>query len=112
MKKYIRTRDGILDTKLLVKCNDERIENGWLTKNGVPIIAIKQADTIEELLDACVRKNSEFCSVQHWSVIKHNKNKILNALKEEKEEVYGAIWTNKGLIYVAKMNDKGEFELI
>jgi len=26
--------------------------------------------------------------------------------------IYGAIWTDKGLIYVAKMNDKGEFELI
>ena len=26
--------------------------------------------------------------------------------------VYGAIWTSKGLIYVAKMNDKGELELI
>ena len=25
---------------------------------------------------------------------------------------YGAIWTDKGLIYVAKMNKKGEFELL
>ena len=24
--------------------------------------------------------------------------------------LYGAIWTDKGLIYVAKMNDKGELE--
>ena len=27
-------------------------------------------------------------------------------------EIYGAIWTDKGLIYVAKMNDKGELCLI
>ena len=27
-------------------------------------------------------------------------------------EIYGAIWTDKGLIYVAKMNDKGELELL
>ena len=26
--------------------------------------------------------------------------------------IKGAIWTDKGLIYVAKMNDKGELELI
>ena len=26
--------------------------------------------------------------------------------------IYGAIWTNKGLIYVAEMNDKGELELL
>ena len=30
----------------------------------------------------------------------------------EKFEIYGAIWTDKGLIYVAKMNDKGELELL
>ena len=27
-------------------------------------------------------------------------------------EIYGAIWTDKGLIYVAKMNEKGELELL
>lgn len=27
-------------------------------------------------------------------------------------QIYGAIWTDKGLIYVAKMNDKGELELL
>ena len=29
-----------------------------------------------------------------------------------KYNIYGAIWTDKGLIYVAKMNDKGDLELI
>ena len=29
-----------------------------------------------------------------------------------KEGIYGAIWTSKGLIYVAKMNDKGELCLL
>jgi hypothetical protein len=27
-------------------------------------------------------------------------------------KLYGAIWTDKGLIYVAKMNEKGELELL
>ena len=31
---------------------------------------------------------------------------IANCLEEY--EIYGAIWTDKGLIYVAKMNEKGE----
>ena len=31
---------------------------------------------------------------------------------EKGDNVYGAIWTDKGLIYVAKMNDKGELELL
>lgn len=44
--------------------------------------------------------------------------KIISALPFERsldyggDELYGAIWTNKGLIYVAKMNDKGELELL
>lgn len=28
------------------------------------------------------------------------------------KKAYGAIWTAKGLIYVAKMSEKGEFELL
>lgn len=104
MKKYIRTKDGILDTKLLVKCNDERIENGWFTKSGVPIIAIKQADNIEELCD-------EFITVyldgfHQLNSFPSKVNVILG------HSVYGAIWTNQGLIYVAKMDDKGELELL
>ena len=35
----------------------------------------------------------------------------LDALATQKE-VYGAIWTDKGLIYVAKMNEKRELELL
>ena len=39
-----------------------------------------------------------------------------NYLRFHKEghiaNVYGAIWTDKGLVYVIKMNEKGEFELL
>lgn len=27
-------------------------------------------------------------------------------------QIYGAVWTDKGLIYVAKLNEKGKFELL
>lgn len=30
----------------------------------------------------------------------------------EGEEMFAAIWTDKGLIYVAKLNEKGKFELL
>ena len=32
--------------------------------------------------------------------------------RDKAKDVFGAIWTDKGLIFVAKMNDKGELELI
>lgn len=61
---------------------------------------IKQGDTIEELCDCfvdyCEEEDSHFVS----TAIQGN------------HEIYGAIWTDKGLIYVAKMNGEGEFELL
>ena len=33
-------------------------------------------------------------------------------IKNSCKEVYGAIWTDTGLKYIAKMNEKGELELL
>jgi len=69
---------------------------------------LKQADTIEELCD-------EFVFVRPDNY--HDNFKVLD--KDDKEyciqkdyKIYGAIWTDEGLIYVAKMNEKGDLELI
>lgn len=68
---------------------------------------IKQADTIEELCD-------EFVGIDKTC---ENGHQFLRAVPYKCANfwnggVYGAIWTDKGLIYVAKMNDKGKLELI
>jgi hypothetical protein len=73
----------------------------------------KFADAIEELCDrfVYVPKGKE----DSWISIFVN---LPDNLKEEKDyyyytyDIYGAIWNDKGLIYVAKMNDKGELELL
>ena len=72
----------------------------------------KIADTIEELCDEFV-----WVSIENEY---HNRKANEYGLRTSKMQVnspqmktiYGAIWTDKGLIYVAKMNDKGELELI
>ena len=69
----------------------------------------KQADTIEELCDELVvvfdtrPPKPVVCgySIAQAKLYAGNTGKI-----------YGAIWTDKGLIYVAKMNEKGELELL
>lgn len=38
--------------------------------------------------------------------------KNLHEYEDDEIEIYGCIWTDKGLIYVAKMNDKGKLVLI
>ncbi|MCR4661657.1 MAG: hypothetical protein K5765_06650 [Clostridia bacterium] len=68
----------------------------------------KIADTIEELCDEFVylmKSRKHICKNKHTD--------ILYCFDEDKPlAYYGAIWTDKGLIYVAKMNEKGELELL
>lgn len=63
---------------------------------------IKQADTIKELCD-------EFVMISYG---KHKLDIGCHSYGDKKIQIYGAIWTDKGLIYVAKMNEKGELELL
>lgn len=115
--KYIRTKTDIYE---LVKEDDDWVEiisnferkmqcHCVIKKHAV----IKQADTIEELCD-------EFVVL---GVYKTNKGVPFNSLSEtlnyldehrdwEQLTIYGAIWTEWGLKYVAKMNEKGELELL
>lgn len=111
--KYIRTKLGIFD---LEEDSKERIfalhSYDEFNEKKFQDLIIAQADTIEELCDEFVRIDTIF-------------NVFLLADYDEIiEEIYkfgefyegrfiycGAVWTDKGLIYVAKMNEKGCLEL-
>lgn len=140
--KYIRTKDGRIinlerkglynlpvynfDTKENVLkahrnqedrnccCIDNDIFYDYCYEDGTlwEYEIVKQADTIEELCD-------EF--VLTWACQKRLHNTLQEAkywhshLRKEIKHlgiVYGAIWTDKGLIFVARMNEKGELELL
>lgn len=128
--KYIRTDKGVYEF------TDEMCINkfGHIAYKDRPFICvygvgnkvIKQADTIEELCDEFVEeypiyRGNEIVGKghQYWTYSKLA-NSFYNDIDDYKDydyfideefNFYGAIWTNKGLIYVAKMNDKGELEL-
>ena len=117
--KYIRTKNGkIIDLKKL-GCSKKVIDNPLASKDLKLYLdtyghgeIIKQADTIEELCD-------EFMFIDEFFKREHRLAYSLeNALARCKYHdvdittLRGAIWTDKGLIYVAKMNDKGELELL
>ena len=101
--KYIRTKDGIYKSS--------KNENAKIIEQ---FITIKQADTIEELCDMLVITDEHGTFYAFDSLI--NKKMSMKQIRYEqakiKRVVYAAIWTDKGLIYVAKMNDKGELELL
>lgn len=80
-----------------------------------------QADNIEELCDrfVLVDKNEyeepieqELIGKRYRAMLDELKFRISEGSDLAKMNFYGAIWTDKGLTYVAKMNSNGELELL
>ena len=73
---------------------------------------VAESDNLIDLCDEFVRICERFGIREVLS--KHEKQELLR--KKLKNNAitcfFGAIWTDKGLIYVAKMNEQGELELI
>lgn len=104
--KYIRTKNGIYESEKV--SHDDKyvykyeVRPIWCVNQDQEEI-IKQADTIEELCDCFsydIETTRDFAVARSWKL--HNLER----------EIYGCVKTDKGLIYVAKMNDKGELELL
>ena len=126
--KYIRTKDNrIIDTKKYYIEGSNLFKNGAYQEYKKELAnAYKQANTIEELCDAfvdtCELKTTntggwlydEFDSDNKCLVYyEHDERKTIPLNEfDDLSKIRGAIWTDKGLIYVAKMNDKGELELL
>ena len=97
---YIRTKDGIYEFNKTFNGASIRIIYG----NEIT----KQSENLEELFDRFVvmdKETKEVISIvsflayaKLWSYCKYN--------------IYGAVWCEWGLKYVAKLDDKGKLELI
>ena len=104
--KYIRTKDRIYEVEEWFK----PLENDmvYIPDEGLNKI-LNQANTIEELCDWFVlRKDGKIYQMyakEEYAVAD------LGQYSLAFEWVY-AIETDKGLIYIARMNDKGELELL
>ena len=110
--KYIRTKDGIYNKSKIIcsAFNEEYCSPDWNEdiEKYLQTKIVAEADTIEELYDelvVCFDSNVKPVVVGYsiyWA--KHYAGTT--------GHIMGAIWTDKGLIYVAKMNDEGKFELL
>ena len=125
MSKYIRTKDGIIAfgkeyayPTRIVKGNQHYIFTE-LTESTFEKMKdfnkwniIAQADTIKELCDEFVVAYEDNARIVYseldWAKTKANASLEVG----HKSIIYGAVWCEFGLKYVAKMNDKGELELI
>ena len=131
--KYIKTKDGIYDTySTHIQLGKAKITNEikyYYQSNAYSIPfkleVLSQADTVEKLCDEFdiiipagiyrygiyhMRFEGYGDFIRTWKEYKEKHGNNFNHF--EMIGAYGAIWTGKGLIYVAKMNDKGELCLI
>ena len=119
--KYIRTKDGRIYEIIEETENSFELCSPFEKKMGCSCIMIKRvlgsnekptyrlANTIEELCDVFVYSKCVFMTLEE---AKHDKEWTECDWQQDGFLIYGAIWTDKGLIYVAKINDKGELELL
>ena len=114
MKRYIRTKDGtygwiMTEEKRKALINCARGDYGF-GRFDIPVD--RETDTIGELCDCFVCVGSWHCV---WDKETH-KGITLDGIKLsyslDNFEIYGAIWTGKGLIYKTKLNSKGDLELL
>lgn len=113
--KYIRNESGIYE---VVKSNSRSTEFIYPTKKGIRFCQrqnkkCKFADTIKELCDEFVVAYEDGARIVYgdleWAKVKAKASLVAF---DDKSIIYGAIWTDKGLKYVAKTNDQGELELL
>lgn len=123
---YIRTKDGIHSVEV------ETLSNGiiryslsnydsLINKEDFEKITIREADTIEELCDGFyidvdlnVERNFEYAfhHFEHFAKTMKSFRTTSKVMVKRLGGGYGYIRTDKCLLYVAKLNDKGELELI
>lgn len=108
---YIRTKDGVYEIDKNTKGTEEFL---WVKTNKANIVQCvwlncitNQSENLEELCD-------EFVGVDKTI---ENGHQLLRAIPYKCANfwnggVYGCIWTDKGLIYVAKMDSEGKLVLI
>ena len=114
--KYIRTKDTIFkvvdETDLVYRVKAKGNPHHIYSKSKISIYNVVEGNTIEELCDEFVflsEKNTyidmthRFCDIPFM---------IRDYDDIKNPNIYGAIWTDTGLKYVAKMNEKGELELL
>jgi len=111
--KYIRTVTGVycLLGDYFTKQEGDVV---YILNEGINKI-LKQADTIEELCDGYVIEhpiNAFKFFYDKEDMQKHLFNTCMRMFRFYELKIYGVIRTDKGLIYVAKMNEKGELELL
>lgn len=103
---YIEEKSIIEDMLFAEYCKTHKLNPLDYSRKTIVVnpTVLNQSDTIEELCD-------EFVCLENKMTFR-NLETITSSCNLKYLTIYGAIWTDKGLIYVAKLNKKGELELL
>ena len=117
---YIRTKDGriaeVKENMVIKRCSENVLRLVYKDNRSICVLSgnddiIKQADTIEELCDEFVGYFECF-NRSYYFVYEKSYDELKKDVQTIQYSAYGAIWTDKGLIFVAKMDSEGKLELI
>lgn len=114
--RYIRTKNGIIFDmeRIRASCN---VTKRFIDFNsGGRYEIAKQADTIEELCDAYIITSKQGHVYDTFGDYGYGLKRVLPEAREESPyedwDLYGCIIVDGIISQVAKMNDKGELELL
>lgn len=110
--RYIKTKlNGIYEVEKIT-------DYGAISKNRWIILhenILNSADTIEELCDKFILSRIDIIILnkEHTKYRFEGSDEWFDITETElKRGIYGAVWTDIGLLYAAKMNKKGELKLL
>lgn len=108
--KYVRTKYGVYEVEKKERAYFKGQPWLYYLKGKYNVVEekdiLKQADTLKELIDEYV------CVMPSGETFLLDKNTDLKAQVNYVGDVYGEIWVDGELHKVAKINEKGELELL
>ena len=107
--KVDNNKYGVIEENGIFKKYCENMGHSWYSE----LVATKQSENLEELCDEFVIAFENKMPFLFDLIYEDDKILLKElAYRYRGATIYGAIWTSKGLIYVAKIDDKGELELL
>ena len=116
--KYVRVYESYYEAEYLTTYQEHCEHVANIQDNGFDFEGhiVKQADTIEELIDCytVILEHQDRPLVVYKNEIEHYKHCLVDKVKSNNRvlAIYGSIWAGVDLLSKSKMNEKGYLELL
>lgn len=115
-KRFIKTDEGRVEDLTRCKVSEDLVgkpfnpPDGWLIYRDS---IVKDTDTLEEMCEEFVLVAPyRFKLPKTTSDLNRDFDEMKDFYTDKDDIIYGAVWTDKGLKYIAKVNEEGELCLL